>query len=136
MVKISPKNIAEAVYEATEGKSGQNLALTLRRSVQVLAGKRMLGRSGEVLGALQNIFDKKTGTVRMKVTTAKPLGPLEKSKLESQVKEKYKMQIVLGEFFEKEELLGGTRIEIGDEILNDTYRNKLEQLENFLKQEK
>ena len=136
MTNISPKNIAEAVYEATEGKSGQSLAVVLKRSVQMLKDKRMLGKSDEVISALQNIFDKKTGTVRMKVTTAKSLGHRERSKLQNEIKEKYKAQIVVGEFFEKPELLGGIRVEIGNEVLNNTYKNKLNKLENFLMQEK
>ena len=135
MTKISPKNIAEAVYEATKGKSGRDLAVALKRSAQVLKDKRMLGQSSEVLKALQNIFDKKTSSVRMKVTTAKSLGSQEKSKLENEIKEKYKAQIVISEFFEKEELLGGMRVEVGDEVLDSTYRNKLQKLEKFLRQE-
>jgi len=135
-MKISPKNIAEAVYGATEGKSGQELAVILKRSVQILKEKRMLGKSDEVLDALQNIFDKKTGTIRAKITTAESIKSQEKRKLEKEIKEKYKAQNILSEFFEKEELLGGMRIEIGDEILDDTYRRKLQELEKFLMQEK
>jgi|SRR3989338_6740520 len=136
MTKISPQNIAKAVYEATEGKSGQDLAVTLKRSVQTLKRLRMLSKSDEVLSALQNIFDKKTGTVRAKVTTAKRMGPDERNKLTNEIKAKYKAQIVRGEFFEKEELLGGIKIEVGDEILDNTYRNKLHELEKFLIQAK
>ncbi len=132
MTKISPKNIAEAVYEATAGKSGQDLAVVLKRSAQVLKDKHILDKSDEVLSALQNIFDKKTGTVRMKVTTAKSLGYHERSKLENEIKEKYKAKIAIGEFFEKGELLGGIRVEVGDEVLDSTYRNKLQELEKFL----
>lgn len=132
MAKISSKNIAEAIYETTKGKSGQDLALVLRRSAQILKDKRMLGKSAEVLDVLQNIFDKKNGIIRMKVTTAKSMERHERSKLENEIKEKYKAHTVSGEFFEKEELLGGVRVEIGDEVLDNTYRNKLQKLEKFL----
>ncbi len=135
-MKISPKNIAEAVYEATERKSGQDLAIALKRSAQMLKDKRMLGQSEEILDALQDIFNKKTGTVRMKVLTAKSLERQEKNKLENEIKKKYKAQIVLGEFFEKKELLGGTRIEVENEVFDNTYRNKLHELEKFLRQGK
>ena len=135
-MKISSQNIAEAVYRATEGRSSQDLAVTLKRSAQVLKDKHMLGKSGEVLNALQNIFDKKTNTVRIKVTTAKSLGLGERNRLENRIKEKYKAQIVIDEFFEKKELLGGMRVEIGDEVLDDTYKNKLHKLEKFLIQGK
>ncbi|KKQ21185.1 MAG: ATP synthase subunit delta [Candidatus Nomurabacteria bacterium GW2011_GWA1_37_20] len=136
MSKIFPKNVAEAIYEATEGKSGTLLALTLHRGARMLHDKRILGKSNEILKALQNIFDKKTGTVRVKITTAKNMESRERKKIENEIKEKYKAPIVISEFFEKEELLGGMRIEVGDEVLDTSYRSKLQKLENFLRQEK
>jgi F-type H+-transporting ATPase subunit delta len=136
MTKISSKNMAEAVYEATEKKSGEDLALALKRSAQILKDKRMLGKSDEVLSILQNIFDKKTGIVRAKITTAKSINGEEKRKLENEIKERYKAQNVISEFFEKEELLGGMKVEVGDEVLDSTYSHKLYELEKFLMQRK
>ena len=81
MSKIFPKNVAEAIYEATEGKSGTLLALTLHRGARMLHDKRILGKSNEILKALQNIFDKKTGTVRVKITTAKNMESRERKKI-------------------------------------------------------
>src|SRR3989337_1578781 len=129
MSKIAPKNIAEAIYETTIDKSGVLLAETLRRGVKLIHNKRMLGKSDEILKALQNISDKKTGTIRMKVTTANNLRPEEKKRIENEVKEKYKGKSIVSEFFEKEELLGGMRVEVGDEevgviILGDIKKIK------------
>ncbi|MDP9248899.1 MAG: F0F1 ATP synthase subunit delta [bacterium] len=135
-MKISPKIVAQAIYEAAQGKSGGELKSVLERSARFLRDKRMLGKSKDVLGALQKIIDKRTGVVRMKVTTAKRMEIEERKKLENEIKEKYKAQTAIGEFFEKPELLGGIRIEIGDEVLDTTYQNKLRKLENFLIQEK
>ena len=136
MTKISSKNIAEAVYEATEGKSGGDLEVAIKRSAQILKDKRMLGKSDEVISALSNIFDKKTGTIRAKITTAKNIKQEEKSRLENEIKERYKAQNVISEFFEKEELLGGMKVEVGDEVLDSTYSHKLHKLEKFLMQRK
>lgn len=132
MAKISPQNIAEAVYNATEGKSGSELSTVLKRGAKILKDKRMLGKSSEILQVLQNIIDKKTGTIRMKVTTAKNMGHGEKNKLESEIKERYKAKVVISEFFEKEELLGGMRVEVLDEVLDTTWKYKLHKLEKFL----
>ena len=72
----------------------------------------------------------------MKVITGQSLSHEARSRLEEKIKERYKAKNVIGEFFEKEELLGGERIEVGDEVLDNTYRRKLQELEKFLKQEK
>lgn len=132
MIKISPKNIAEAIYGAAKGKSGGDLERVLKRSAQTLRNKRMLGKSEEIVEALQNIIEKKAGIVRMKVAAAKILEDGEKKKLENEIKEKYKARIVMSEFSEKAELLGGMRVEVGDEVLDTTYKSKLRKLEKFL----
>ena len=136
MTKLSPKNIAEAIYGATNNKSGKELDETLKRSLRILWQKRMLGKSDDILKELQNLFDKKKGVVRMKVTTAVKMGEGERKKIEREIKEKYQAHTVVGEFFEKGDMLGGMRVEIGDEITDTTYKNKLHQLEKFLIQEK
>jgi len=135
-MKISPNNVAEAIYGATVGKSGILLAQTLGSAAQMIKNRRMLGKSEEVLRALQDILDKETGTIRVKVTTAKNMENGEKKKIENEIKEKYNAKSVISEFFRKEELLGGMRIQVGDEVLDASYKNKLQKLENFLMQEK
>jgi len=136
MAKISSKTIAEAIYEAAKGKSGSDLTTVLLRSAQLLKDKRMLGKSKDILNALQSIIEKRTGVLRMKVTTAKRMESEEIKKLENEIKEKYQVQTVVSEFFEKPELLGGARIEVLDEVLDTTYKNKLRKLENFLIRDK
>lgn len=132
MAKISSKNIAEAIYIASEGKSGNDLVSVIKNGVKIISDKRMIGQSEEILKSLQDIIDKKSNLLRMRVTTAKSLGHEEKNKLESQIKEKYKIDKIISEYFEKEEMLGGMRIEVGDEIIDSTYKNKLQKLEKFL----
>lgn len=131
-MKISSKNIAEAIYIASEGKSGNDLGVVLKKGVKIISDNRMIGQSHDILKALQEIIDKKSNVLRMRVTTAKILGHEEKNKLEHKIKEKYKAEKIISEYFEKKDLLGGMRIEVGDEIIDSTYKNKLVKLEKFL----
>jgi F-type H+-transporting ATPase subunit delta len=132
MAKISPKNIAEAIYLGSHGKSGAELENVLKRSAKVLQDKRMLGESEDILSLLQDMVDKKEGIVRMKVTTAKTMTHEEKKHLEEEIKQKYKAQKIISEYFEKEEVLGGMKVEVGYEVLDNTYKSKLQKLEKFL----
>jgi F-type H+-transporting ATPase subunit delta len=134
MAKISPKNIAEAIYEATLGKSKAEAEAVLKNTVAMLAKKRAIGKSKEIIEALQNILDTKSGTVRAKVLSSKKLGNDERNKVEEDLKKKYKAEKIVSEFFEKEELLGGIRVEVKDEVIDSTYKNRLEQLEKHLTQ--
>jgi F0F1-type ATP synthase delta subunit len=132
MATRSSKNIAEALYMATKGKSGHELEQAIKRGAKVLKDRRMLSKSIEILNALQNIIEKNTGAVRVKVTTAKKIEVGERKKIENEIKEKYKAETVISEFFERAELLGGMRVEVGDEVIDSTYKNKLQRLEKFL----
>ncbi|MBI3305606.1 F0F1 ATP synthase subunit delta [Candidatus Nomurabacteria bacterium] len=136
MATITPKNIAEAIYNATKDKSGRELEESLRGSVRVLWQKRMIGKSDDILKELQNIFERKEGVVRVKVTTAAKMEEGVRKKLEWELKEKHKARALLSEFFEERDVLGGMRVEVGDEVTDATYRNRLRQLEKFLMQEK
>jgi F0F1-type ATP synthase delta subunit len=132
MAKISPKNIAQAIYEATEGKPVGEVAEVLKRTVAMLARKRVIGQAEEVVKALEDILDKKTNTVRARVISSQKLGTKEKNDIEEDIKQRYKAGKVVSEFFENGELLGGVRVEVGDEVLDNTYKNKLGQLEKHL----
>ncbi len=136
MTKISPKNIAEAIWRASLGKSGADLGLVARRAAEMLQNKRMLSKGEEILKALQNIIDKNGGVVRAKIISAKSLKGDEKNKLEEEIKKRYRVDKIVSEYFENKELIGGTRIEVGDEVIDTTYKNKLNQLEEFLIREK
>ena len=132
MSKISPKNLAQSIFEASHGKVGAELSQVVKNSAKMLADKRLLGKSKDILKNLQEIIDKSEGTIRMKVISAKILSPEEKKKLEHEVKEKYKAKNIVSEFFEKKEVLGGMRVEVGDEVLDSTWRTGLKKLEKVL----
>ena len=91
-----------------------------------------IDKLNQVCKSIQDIVDKKEGVVRMKVITAKSLNNNEKSKLEEEIREKYKARKVISEYFEKRELLGGMRVEVGAEVLDTTYKSRLQKLEEFL----
>ena len=132
MPKISERHIAEAIYEATEGRSGKELDIVLKRAVKVLKDRRLLSKSKDILRALQDISDKKNGIVRMKVITRSAINGKEKKNIEHEIMLKYKAKKIASEFFENPEVLGGMRIEVGDEVNDTTYKSKLERLEKFL----
>ena len=132
MSKISPKNLASAIYSATEGKSGSALAQAVKKSAEMLRDKRMLGKGDEVLKSLQQLIDKKEETIRMKIIGAKKLSSTEEKKIEHEVKDRYKARHIVSEFIEDKEMLGGYRVEVGEEVWDSTWRTGLKKLEKAL----
>jgi F-type H+-transporting ATPase subunit delta len=128
MSKISIQNIAQAIALHTAGKAGADLERANKDTIQFLSKKKMLGRSDEILDAVGKIIDKENGIVRIKVLSAKNIESHEKKELEENIKHKYGAKEIVSEYIEDKTLLGGMKIVIGDEILDTTYRNKLDQL--------
>ena len=132
MAKISIQNIAQAIAENTRGKSGGDLEMANKNTVQFLHKKKLLGRSEEILESVGKILDKENGVVRVKILSAKKIESHEQKEIEENIKNKYGAKEIVSEYIEDKDLLGGMKIVIGDEILDSTYRNKLNQLANHL----
>ena len=132
MAKITTRQIAEAIYESTEGKSADSLSLVIKNAVITIKNKKLFGKSKEILWYLQDIYDKKDGVVRAKISSAKLLSEQERKVIEENLKTKYNAKKIESEYFEKKELLGGMKVEVGNEVWDDTYRNKLQQLSRYL----
>ena len=132
MSKISVKNIAEAIERETEGKSGAELLAVLKNTVEFLHKKRMLSQSEAILSAFEKKINEKNGIVKIKVRSAKEIPENKKKTLEKEIKEKYGAKEIESVYLQDLKLLGGMKIEIGDEVLDDTYRNRLNQLEKVL----
>ncbi|MES2416157.1 MAG: F0F1 ATP synthase subunit delta [Patescibacteria group bacterium] len=132
MSKISINNIAQAIADHTKGKSGADLEMAYKDTLSFLNKKKLLSRSDEILEAIGKIIDKEDGVVRMKVQSAKKIESHEQKELEEDIKNKYGAKEIVSEYIEEKELLGGMKITIGEEVLDTTYRNKLDQLATHL----
>ena len=132
MAKVSIQNITDGIYEATAGKTGKDLELALKNTVQFLNKKNLLSQSEAILSELEKLINKKEDRIKIKVRSAIHISESKRHELEHEMKEKYKAKHVESEYFEDKNLLGGMKIEVGEDVLDSTYRNKLNQLEKVL----
>ncbi|ETB63721.1 TPA: hypothetical protein DIC38_03005 [Candidatus Nomurabacteria bacterium] len=132
MAKISINNISNAIYESIKDKNGNDLDLAIKNIVEFLKNKNLLSKKEDILKKLEEIKDKEEGIIKMKVYTRDKLGDKEEKELEKYIKEKYRAKDIQIEKLEEKNILGGIRIEIGDEIIDLTLKNKLHQLQNYL----
>lgn len=132
MATISIKNLAEAIYESSLGKEGVALSSSLEKSAIFLKDRNLLGKKEEILKALEKIINKEGGIVNAKVTTESKLKKEYEKEIEEFIKKKYKAKEVILELKEDPKLLGGIKIEIGDEIIDGTLLHKINQLQTYL----
>ena len=132
MAKISTKNLAIAINEMTKGKTDHELDVVLSNVVDFLAKKRMLRKTPDILEKLEEIINKEEGTVEAKITYKDIPTKKISDEIEEILKKRYKAKKILTEINENKEMLGGVKIEVGDEVIDLTLKNKINQLQNYL----
>mgnify|MGYP001344886739 CR=1 FL=1 len=132
MAKIYTKNLAQAIHEMTKGKTGHELDTALSNVLDFLVQKRMLRKTPEILKKLEEIINKEDGVVKVNITYRESPSKKISEEIEEILKKRYKAKKMLVEVNEDKEMLGGIKIEVGDEVIDLTLKNKINQLQNYL----
>ena len=136
MLKNQTNNkIANAIYLASKDKTGSSLSAIFQNTVTFLHRRHLLSKAPAILSQLENIINDKEGRVVVKIKSAKPLAPHFKKELIIVLKKRYEAEeINLVESLD-EKLLGGIRIEVKDEVIDLTIKNKITKLQEYLTRE-
>lgn len=129
MASISNNNIAHAIYLASKGHDKNDLP---SRVVKFLAKKRLLSRAPDILVRLNKIINEDEGIVVAKVTSAKKIDETTNKKILETLVSRYKAKEVRLMEINDEKLLGGFKVEVDDEIIDLTIKNKIEKLQEYL----
>lgn len=132
MATISIKNIAQAIYESSRDKNEHDLNILMQDVVSLINKKRLLTKTDKILKALEKIIDEDKGVTKANISSSAKISENDKKEIEEFIKKKYKSKEVELFFKEDEKLLGGIKLEIGDEILDMTLSNKVQKLQNYL----
>ncbi|MFA6515413.1 MAG: F0F1 ATP synthase subunit delta [Candidatus Paceibacterota bacterium] len=132
MATISINNLARAIYESSSGKEGADLDLIVKNTVKLLSEKHMIGKSKELLDRLEKLVDKGDDLVRAKISSKTKLEKKTIEEIEEFIKKRYKIKNSVLVFETDEKLIGGIKIEVGDEIIDMTLQNKIHKLKNYL----
>ncbi len=132
MASISVKNLAQAIYESSLDKEGKDLDIVLKKSISLIKNKNLMSKKNEILKKLEDIINKENGIIQIKVSSREKLKENIEKEIEDFIKHKYKASKVVTEKKENSKLLGGIKIEIGDDIIDTTLSNKIHQLQDYL----
>lgn len=133
MATISINNIASAIYESSVNKKGEaDLDNISKKAIDLIKRKNLMSRSKEILLKLEKIVDKNEEVVRAKVSSRINLDKKIIDEIEDFIKKRYKAQNTVLEFKIDSKLLGGIKLEVEDEVIDMTLKNKIKKLQNFL----
>lgn len=131
MSAISNNDIARAIYLSSKGKSTDPSSFS-SKVVQFLVRKRLLTKWKEILSHLEKVANEEEGRVVVKVSSRESLTAEVKNELSRFITRRYggKEVVIVSKLDEK--LIGGFKIEVGDEIIDLTIKNKIKKLQDYL----
>lgn len=132
MATLSNNDIAHGIYLGTIEKKSQELSLYYKNVVQFLSRKNLLSKSEDILAKLQKIINKEENRIVARVSSVEKITEKNKQHLVSIFKKRYSAQeVTLVENLDKK-LLGGMRLEVNDEVIDFSIKNKIGELKEYL----
>ena len=132
MTIISNNNIARAIYLATKGKNDAEQSLIFPKVIQFLFRRRLLSKAPDILLHLNKIINGEEGKIVAKISSRDNLNEKIKRELAHALTKRYSAkEVVLSEVLD-EKLLGGFKVEINDEVIDLTIKNKIGKLQEYL----
>lgn len=130
MTAISNKNIAQAIYRASKDYKGEEQFSI--KVVKFLAKKKLLFKTPNILLHLNKIINDVEGRITAKVSSVEKISETQNKEIAQILARRYcAKEISLVEFLD-EKLLGGFKVEVNDEVIDLTIRNKIGKLQKYL----
>ncbi|MEJ0002154.1 MAG: F0F1 ATP synthase subunit delta [bacterium] len=124
--------VAQAIYLATKDKKGAELESALESATKFLSRKRLLSKTSEILNTLEEIVNKAEGRIAVNLKSAQKLKEETKKEIAQMLKKHYDAkEFAFVETIEPK-VLGGVRIEVGNDVIDLSVKNKIGQLKNYL----
>jgi F-type H+-transporting ATPase subunit delta len=132
MANISTNDIAKAIYLASSGKSEAEQSQIFKNTAAFLARKGLLSKTALILKQIKKIINDNEGKMSVSVYAPVMLSENEKKTLSHELGKRYAGKKIEIEEHADPALLGGFKIEAGDELIDLTLKNRIGQLQEFL----
>ena len=130
MTTISNNDIARAIYLASkEEMEGGHFS---PKVVQFLARRRLLPKAPDILLRLNKIINNEEGIVVVKISSKTHLQEKIKKEVIEILQKRYKGKSIFLKENIDQGLLGGFKIEVNDEVIDLSLKNKIEKLQEYL----
>jgi len=132
MSTTSNNDIARAIYFSLKGKSHSEQADTNKKIVSFLRRKRLLSKVPDILSRLQKIINKDEGVIEAKVSTAEKLDHKNRTHIEHFLKKHYSAHKVSIVENVDPKILGGVKIEVDNDVIDLSIKNRVNKLQEYL----
>ena len=132
MTIISNNEIARAIYGELKDKHTSAQKESLKKVVSFLDRKHLMSKTSGILSLLEKVIAEEAGMLTVRVRSARNLGEKMRTHLRTSLKKRYSVKNVILKEEVDERLLGGMRLEVNDEVIDLSMRNKITQLQEYL----
>lgn len=132
MARIKTNDVAQAIYASTRDKTGADLDLVLKNAALFLSKNNLLNKSQKILDKVKEIENKESGHIELTVKSSNPLVPGSLHEIKHWATDYYKAKSVEITEIIDPNLIGGVKIQVGNEIIDMSFRNQVNQLQAFL----
>ncbi|MEK7064876.1 MAG: ATP synthase F1 subunit delta [Patescibacteria group bacterium] len=125
--KTSNKQLAQALYEVTDGVKGEKLHKAIAEFAALLVRARKISRADNIISEFEKYSKKQAGIIEIEIQSARKLD----EKTLSGIKRVFGDNVEASESID-ESLLGGVRVRTEDKILDGSLKTQLKNLRRDL----
>jgi F-type H+-transporting ATPase subunit delta len=131
-MKITAQQYARSLYEATKGKSQNEINGVVANFVKVLNKNNQLKSGKNIIKKFGEIHNQENGIVEAEVTSREELSDDVRNNVSKYVSNRYRAKEVV--LIEKSDpkIKGGIVIRVGDEVMDGSVDSKLKELKKKL----
>ncbi|KKR43901.1 ATP synthase F1 subunit delta [Candidatus Nomurabacteria bacterium RIFOXYB1_FULL_39_16] len=129
---ISNNDIAHAIYLASKDKSKEEQSLIFKNVIKFLVKKKKIARVPDILLRLGKIINNYENRIVGKIFSKEKITETQNKEINQILAHRYSVkEVILNEKID-EKLLGGFKMEVGDEVIDLTLKKKIEKLQEHL----
>ncbi len=133
MANISYNEIARSIYEVSLNKELDQNTFA-KNVINFLKKRKLISKSKLIFKHLDKIINTENSLLEVRLISAYPLTEKDKKSIATELKKIYQVSSVIFESKIDMRLVGGFRLEIGEEIIDLSISNKLQKLQKYLTQ--
>ncbi len=134
-MKISVKQYALALFEASEGKNTKDLDMVLDNFIREIISAGLSGKLTLILEKFKEIWNEKNSEIEADLITARKLEKAEEKYIRETILEKTKAKnIKLNQKIDKN-IIGGVILKYNGKVLDLSFYNRIQQFKKELNKE-
>ena len=131
-MKVTAGQYAKALYESTKDKSQEEINQVVLGFSKMLRKNKQLKNSAKIIQKFEELSNRENGIINAVVTSQEKLSEESINDIGKFIKDKYTAKEVVLENQVDTEIIGGVIIRVGNDVIDASIKNNLNNLKKYL----